>query len=161
MSAQLYLIALGSNRRHRRYGRPREVVAAAMEELSALGTVTARSPVIDSAPLGPSARTFANAAVIVESALAPDAILAELKRMERAFGRRRARRWGTRVLDLDIVLWSGGMCAAPDLAIPHPAFRERAFVIGPAALIAAHWRDPVTSLTLRQLRFRLSKPRPA
>lgn len=162
----LYLLALGSNRRHRRYGAPCTVLAAALEHLAAQGvTVVGRSAVMETAPLGPSSRRYANAAALVATALGPPALLALLKRVERAFGRRRGRRWGTRVLDLDIVLWSGGRWASPPgaqrLIVPHPAFRERAFVLGPAAAIAPGWRDPgpgaTTGLTLRQLRARLTR----
>jgi 2-amino-4-hydroxy-6-hydroxymethyldihydropteridine diphosphokinase len=58
------------------------------------------------------------------------------------------------VLDLDIVLWSGGAWSSPDLTVPHIAFRERGFVLDPAAAIAPAWRDPVSGLTLRQLAAR-------
>ncbi|MBC7160381.1 MAG: 2-amino-4-hydroxy-6-hydroxymethyldihydropteridine diphosphokinase [Porphyrobacter sp.] len=154
-----YLLGLGSNRRHHRHGPPRAVLAAALARLAAEGlAVKARSAVVASLPLGPSARLYANAAALIETALAPPALLALLKRIERGFGRRPGgRRWGARVLDLDIVLWSGGRWATPGLTIPHPAFRERGFVIGPAAAIAPHWRDPVTGRTLRQLSARLTR----
>ena len=158
--ANLYLVALGSNRRHGGFGAPRGVVAAAMEELSALGTVTARSPIIDSLAMGAAARSFANAAAIVESELDPDTMLAALKRMEREFGRRAGQRWGDRVLDLDIVLWNGGIWSSPLLGVPHPQFRVRDFVLGPARRIAGDWRDPETGLSVRQLYARLTKPAP-
>ncbi|PIW56344.1 MAG: 2-amino-4-hydroxy-6-hydroxymethyldihydropteridine diphosphokinase [Sphingomonadales bacterium CG12_big_fil_rev_8_21_14_0_65_65_10] len=150
--SNLYLVALGSNRRLRPFGDPRHVVRAAMEELAALGTVTARSPIVASDPVGPAQRRFANAAVLLDSAFDPSSLLAGLKRLEREFGRRRSgQRWRDRTLDLDIVLWSGGAYAEPDLQIPHPLFRERDFVLAPAAAIAPRWRDPVTGRTLRQL----------
>ena len=125
-----------------------------MEELSALGTVAARSPVIASAPIGAARRIFANAVAQMETDLAPPALLRELKRFERDFGRRPGKTWGDRVLDLDIVLWSGGTWHRPHLTIPHPLFRDRDFVLRPAAQIAPHWRDPVTGRTLRQLAAR-------
>lgn len=131
-----------------------------MEELAVLGTVSDRSPIIASAPMGPARRRFANAAALIESELDPHALLAGLQHIERSFGRRRWRRWGDRVLDLDIVLWSEGTFASPDLAIPHPAFRERSFVLGPASAIAAAWRDPLSGLSLPQLKARLTRPRP-
>jgi 2-amino-4-hydroxy-6-hydroxymethyldihydropteridine diphosphokinase len=131
-----------------------------MEELAALGTVTARSPVIASTPLGPAQRRFANAAALLDTELDPASLLAALQRMENQFGRRRWRRWGDRVLDLDIVLWSEGTITAAMLTIPHPAFRERAFVLGPASAIAPLWRDPQTALTLRQSNARLTRKRP-
>lgn len=131
-----------------------------MEELAALGTVTARSRIAASDPVGPSTRRFANAAVLLDSAYDPPALLAGLQRLEREFGRKRlGQRWRERTLDCDIVLWSGGGYHAPDLQIPHPLFRERGFVLQPAAAIAPHWRDPITGLTLRQLSTRLTAAR--
>ena len=132
-----------------------------MEELAVLGTVSARSPVIASAPMGAAQRTFANAAARVESELDPHAMLAGLRHIENGFGRRRWRRWGDRVLDLDIVLWSEGALTAADLAIPHPRFRDRTFVLGPAAAIVPGWRDPATGRSIRQLNARLTRPRPS
>ncbi len=155
-----YLIALGSNRRHGLYGLPPQVVRAAMEECTALGTVAARSPVMATPAMGAAQRRFANAALVLESDLAPTALLAALKRMEREFGRRRGQRWGDRVLDCDIILWSGGTWTSPDLAIPHPAFAQRTFVLTPARTIAPDWRDPVSGLTVAQLHARLTRPRP-
>ena len=131
-----------------------------MEELAVLGTVTARSPVLSTLPLGPSSRRFANAAVAIETELDPPSMLAALQWTEGEFGRRRWRRWGDRVLDLDIVLWSEGSFFAPKLTIPHPAFRARDFVLGPAAGIAPRWRDPQSGLTLRQSNARLTRKRP-
>ncbi len=158
MSA-LYLIAVGSNRRHHLYGKPREIVGAAMEECAALGTVIARSPVIATAPMGAAQRRFANAACAMESEYDPSAMLAGLKRLEREFGRRPGRRWGDRVLDLDIVLWSGGVWNSPVLTIPHQEIRDRDFVLGPASVIAGDWRDPISGLTIRQLGARLRRAR--
>jgi 2-amino-4-hydroxy-6-hydroxymethyldihydropteridine diphosphokinase len=151
----LYLIAIGSNRRGR-HGRPEAEVAAA---IVALGGVTAVSPIFPTPALGPSIRRFANAAVLVETKEAPPALLDRLKRIERDFGRRRGRRWGDRVIDLDVILWSEGAWASPGLTIPHPEFRHRAFVLDPAAKIAPGWRDPLTGLSLRQLRARLRASR--
>lgn len=158
--AGLYLIALGSNRWHHRYGAPASVVRAAMEELAELGTVLARAPVIASAPMGAARRCFGNSALVLESTLDPPALLAALKHIERRFGRRPGQRWGDRVLDCDIILWSGGRWASAGLAIPHPAYRKRRFVLDPAAAIARDWRDPASGLTIAQAHARLTRRRP-
>nr|WP_166180656.1 2-amino-4-hydroxy-6-hydroxymethyldihydropteridine diphosphokinase [Altererythrobacter segetis] len=160
--AHRYLIALGSNQRHPRFGPPRQVLAAALERMAAEGLrVTAAAPVIETAPIGPSIRRYANSAAVIETSLDREALLALLKRIERDFGRRPGgQRWRARVLDLDLVLWSGGPYASADLTIPHPLFRTRAFVLTPAATIAPAWRDPITGLTVRQLHARLTGPRP-
>ena len=156
-----YLIALGSNQRHARFGSPRQVLAAALERLAAEGVrVIAAAPAIETEAIGPSIRRYANSAAVIETGLEPEDLLALLKRIERDFGRRaRGQRWRARVLDLDIVLWADGPYASPSLTIPHPLFRERAFVLTPALAIAPAWRDPLSGATVRQLHARLTAPR--
>ena len=122
--------------------------------------VLAAAPAIETDPIGPSIRRYANSAAVIETDIEPEALLALLKRIEHDFGRRPGgQRWRARVLDLDVVLWSGGAYASADLTIPHPLFRTRAFVLAPAATIAPAWRDPLTGLTVRQLNARLTGPR--
>ena len=168
MGGWRYLIALGSNVRHHRHGLPAAVLAAALKRLD--GAVLAYggglrvlrvSPIIASEPMGPSRRRYANGAALITCPLSPPELLALLKAVEREFGRRAAgQRWGARVLDLDIVLWQGGGWRSAGwrgdgfrggLVIPHRHFRGRDFVLGPAAVVAPEWRDPVTGLSLRQL----------
>lgn len=153
-AGHVYVIALGSNRRHGRFGAPEAVIAAALAQLDG---VVAASRVVRSRPVGPSRRRYANAAAVIETMLDPPALLARLKAVETGFGRRRGQRWGARVIDLDIILWSGGLWVSPGLVIPHPAFRARPFVLDPAAAIAPRWRDPVSGLSIGQLRTRLTR----
>lgn len=156
-----YLVALGSNRRHPRHGRPREVLAAALRALEGEGVrIVAAARAVETAPIGPSLRRYANGAAVLETDLAPPELLALAKRIERRFGRKPGgRRWTSRVVDLDLILWSGGPWSGPGLTIPHPLFRERLFVLAPAMKVAADWRDPITGLTVRQLHARLTRPR--
>ena len=156
-----YVIALGSNQRQHRCGSPRAVLGAAVRAMAAAGLVVEQvAPVIESAPVGPSWRRYANGAAVVCSVLSPPDVLAVLHAIEAQFGRRRARRWGTRVLDLDIVLWEGGVWRSGrrrPLCVPHVAFRDRSFVLGPAMALVPSWRDPVTGFTLSQLHGRLTR----
>ncbi|WP_066590494.1 2-amino-4-hydroxy-6-hydroxymethyldihydropteridine diphosphokinase [Sphingomonas pruni] len=150
-----YVIALGSNRRGR-HGMPADEVRAALAALAASGgAVVMTSPLITTAPLGPARRRFVNAAALVESDDTPPEMLARLKAIEAAFGRRCGQRWTDRVIDLDIILWSGGAWASDGLTVPHPEFRRRDFVLRPLVAIVPDWRDPVTRLTVRQLAARL------
>jgi 2-amino-4-hydroxy-6-hydroxymethyldihydropteridine diphosphokinase len=167
MGSASYVIGLGSNRPHGTHGRPRTVLLAAIEAMAAEGlAIRAQSPIVRTPALGPSSRDFANAAVLVESDLAPPALLDILKRIERSFGRRRGQRWGARVVDLDILAWSGGAwpplprrAFAGRLAVPHVALPIRDFALAPAAAIAPCWRHPIARGTLRQLDARRRKPR--
>jgi 2-amino-4-hydroxy-6-hydroxymethyldihydropteridine diphosphokinase len=156
----LYAIALGSNRRHVRHGRPAGVVAEAIARLDRQFDLFDASPIILNKAVGGAGRDFANAVALVESGLEPKAMLAELKALERNFGRRPGRRWGQRVLDLDLVAWSGGRFRSRRLAIPHPRLAEREFVLGPLAAIAPNWQI-ANGLTVRHLLSRLGKRRQA
>ena len=108
MRQQLYAIAVGSNRPHGRFGRPPQVVETAIARLDEDFGLFDASPIIINKAVGGAGRDFANAVALVESDLEPPQMLRCLKAIERTFGRRSGRRWGARVLDLDIVDWSGG-----------------------------------------------------
>jgi 2-amino-4-hydroxy-6-hydroxymethyldihydropteridine diphosphokinase len=157
MGTTSYAIALGSNRPHGRHGAPEAVLRMAVTALQALGTVERCSLIHRTAAMGPAGRSFANAAAILRTELDPPALLTALKRIERAFGRRPGRRWGPRVLDLDILLWTGGRFASRRLAIPHPGLPKRPFVLHPLAQIVPDWRVPGTGRAVRHLAFRTQR----
>lgn len=123
----------------------------------------AQSSILENPAIGASRRRYANAVAIIASDLDPPALLHRLQSIEAHFGRRRTgQRWRARTLDLDILLWSGGIWSGehPALAIPHCSMRERNFVLAPATQIAPDWRDPLTGFTIRQLFHRLNRPKP-
>lgn len=156
----LYAIGIGSNRPLSRRLTPRRIVEAAVLALDARPLrVKAVAPVVTTRPLGPSARDYANGAVLIRTRLTPPELLDRLQALEARFGRRRQRRWGARTLDLDILLWDGGIYGSPRLSVPHPAFAERAFVLAPLRAIAARWRDPLSGLTVGQLAARSGRAR--
>jgi 2-amino-4-hydroxy-6-hydroxymethyldihydropteridine diphosphokinase len=155
----LYAIAIGSNRPHGRHGRPPQVVEAAIARLDEEFGLFDASPIILNAAHGRAGRDFANAVALVESRLDPPELLRRLKAIERAFGRRRSRRWGPRVLDLDIALWSGGEWRSRWLTVPHRQLERRGFVLHPLAVIAPGWRIR-GPLTVRHLAHRLARRAP-
>ena len=160
MIASTYLIGIGSNRCGRP-GTPHAIVARFLESSGAdWGEIVAASDISSSAPLGPGVRTSANAVAVITTSLAPAELLGQLKAIERVHRRRAGRRWGDRVIDLDIIGWSDGIWSSPKLTIPHPEFRKRRFVLAPICEIVADWRDPVTHLTARHLLARLDRRRP-
>jgi 2-amino-4-hydroxy-6-hydroxymethyldihydropteridine diphosphokinase len=156
----LYAVALGSNRRHIRHGRPAGVIAAAIARLDSEFALFDASPIILNRAVGGAGRDFANAVALVESRLEPKAMLAALKALEREFGRRPGKRWGERVLDLDLVAWSGPRLHSRGLTIPHSRLAEREFVLAPLGAIAPDWRL-ADGLTAPQLLSRLGKRRRA
>nr|NUR37994.1 2-amino-4-hydroxy-6-hydroxymethyldihydropteridine diphosphokinase [Sphingomonas sp.] len=157
-ATHLYAIAIGSNRPHGRHGPPPQVVEAAVARLDEQFGLFDASPIVLNPARGGAGRDFANAVALVESDLEPPEMLRALKVIEREFGRRRGRRWGPRVLDLDLVLWSGGKFRSRGLTVPHPQLRKRNFVLGPLAAIAPGWQ--LEGLTIRHLVTRLARRRP-
>ena len=158
MAHHLYAIAIGSNRPHGRHGRPPQVVEAAIARLDEEFGLFDASPIVLNPAHGPAGRDFANAVALVESRLEPAEMLQSLKSIERDFGRRASRRWGPRVLDLDIALWSGGKFRSRRLNIPHPELARRSFVLQPLTAIAPRWS--VGPLTIRQMAARLARRTP-
>ena len=158
-STHLYAIAIGSNRSHGRHGRPAGVVEAAIGELDRAFDLFDASPILLNPASGDAGRDFANAVALIESDLQPPALLSALKGIERAFGRRPGKRWGPRVLDLDILAWDGGHLRSRRLTIPHPALENRPFMLQPLAAIAPAWRIR-EALTARHLARRLARRAP-
>jgi 2-amino-4-hydroxy-6-hydroxymethyldihydropteridine diphosphokinase len=134
------------------------VAEAAIARLEAEFGLFDASTIVLNAAHGGAGRDFANAVALVESDLQPRQMLAKLKGIEREFGRRGGRRWGSRVLDLDILLWSGGQFRSRRLTIPHPRLGQRSFVLQPLATIAPSWR--VGPLSVTHLAVRLARRRP-
>jgi len=148
-------LGLGSN-----LGDRRRNLEAALEALRAHPqiAVTAVSSFLETDPVGgpPGQGKFLNAAAGIETDLAPETLLEELKRIERAIGRTPGPRWGPREIDLDILLYGDTVLETADLVIPHPRMRERRFVLEPLSEIAPTARDPVTGLSVRELLEKVS-----
>ena len=93
----------------------------------------------------------------------PDLGAQELDRLlqiEEAAGRRRPSPLAPRTLDLDLILFGDQVIDEAGLAVPHPRFRERLFVLEPLAEVAGAWVDPVTGLTVTDLRASARRSRP-
>lgn len=127
-------IGLGSN-----LDAPREHIARALDELDQLPLTRRRqaSPLYASRPVGPADQPdFINAVAQLETSLSPHALLDQLQALEQRHGRVRARHWGPRTLDLDLLLFDKQYLATPRLTLPHPEMNRRAFVLVPLADVA-------------------------
>jgi 2-amino-4-hydroxy-6-hydroxymethyldihydropteridine diphosphokinase len=141
-------VALGSN-----LGDRDATIRAALTALGDLIGGLRASSFHDTAPVGvPAAQPrYLNAAAVGMTVLAPRALLDALLALERRFGRERTFLNAPRTLDLDLILYGADVREEPGLMIPHPRFRERAFVLEPLAEIAPEMVDPVTGQTVRAL----------
>jgi len=98
--------------------------------------VTSRSSFYRSAPVDAKGPDFINAVVAIETGLPALELLGQLHAIEHAAGRERPYRNAPRTLDLDLLLYADDVIATPELTVPHPRMRERAFVLLPLAEIA-------------------------
>lgn len=125
------LLGLGAN-----LGDPVTTLNEAKVRLARLGRITAASSLYRTPPWGLAEQPpFVNAALALETALDPDALLAALKALERELGRVASTRWGPRAIDVDILDVDGVKRDDPHLTIPHARLYERAFALVPLAEI--------------------------
>lgn len=141
-------IALGSN-----LGDSPQTLITVMDRLATMADtqVTARSHLYKTAPVGPPQPDYINACATVLTTLSPQDLLNRMLSLEADYGRVRQERWGARTLDLDLILYGNRVLTEATLEVPHPRFRERAFVLVPLAEIAPDWVDPVTGQTVQSL----------
>lgn len=142
------LIALGSNLED-----PRAQLFRAIDRLEAIPELRVKkiSTLITTESVGHPGPPYANACLRADTVLLPRELLKRLQAVETEAGRVRSEKWAPRTLDLDLIFYDDLKSAAPALVLPHPRFRDRGFVLGPAAEIEPYWRDPETGQTLAEL----------
>jgi 2-amino-4-hydroxy-6-hydroxymethyldihydropteridine diphosphokinase len=141
-------IALGSN-----LGDSLTILKDALEILAESPSITLKkySSWYQTAPVGPPQPDYLNGCALLEVHLTPQDLLETLLRIEAKFGRVRKERNGPRTLDLDLLLFDDLILDTPNLQVPHPRMRERAFVLVPLAEIAPDWVEPVSGKAIAQL----------
>jgi 2-amino-4-hydroxy-6-hydroxymethyldihydropteridine diphosphokinase len=141
-------IAIGSN-----LGDREAHLAVAFERLATLLDGCRRSRVLETLPVGGADidPLFLNAAVVGHTTLSARTLLDRLAAIESERGRARPYRQAPRTLDLDLILYGDRLLDEPGLIVPHPRFRERAFVLEPLVEIAPDFVDPVTGKTVAEL----------
>ncbi|MCW5892827.1 MAG: 2-amino-4-hydroxy-6-hydroxymethyldihydropteridine diphosphokinase [bacterium] len=151
-------IGIGSN-----LGDRRANALEAMERVSQLPDtrVVRASSLYESEPLGDAKTWFVNSVIEIETDLQPDALLKRLKAIEEAMGRKRVKgkKWGSRIIDLDILLWDTDVVAKRTLKIPHPEMHKRRFVLLPLAELAPHVVHPQLGQSISALLATVKDPK--
>jgi 2-amino-4-hydroxy-6-hydroxymethyldihydropteridine diphosphokinase len=126
----LCYLGFGSN-----LGDRRKNIRLALAKLQRLrGTKVLRvSKIIETQPQGGPAGQpkFLNGALKLETKIPPVILLRRLKQIEKGLGRKKALRWGPRVIDLDILFYGDKIINSKELKVPHPRIFERDFVLRP------------------------------
>ena len=142
-------IGLGSNVGDRAGNISRAIEAIGS---SARVRVISSSNLYQTSPVGPADQPdFINAAIAVRTTLSARRLLWLLQSIESKMGRVRTRRWGPRIIDLDILLYADDVVAEPGLTIPHPRMHLRWFALAPLAQIAPSARHPLLDATVAEL----------
>ncbi|MGH7817174.1 MAG: 2-amino-4-hydroxy-6-hydroxymethyldihydropteridine diphosphokinase [Candidatus Binatia bacterium] len=145
---QVY-IGIGTN-----VGNKRENFFEAVTRLAKLPDtrVLKESSLYESEPLGDAKEWYVNGAVEIETKFKPDMLLKKFKNIERAMGRKKIKkRWGARIIDLDILLYDSAVVKKKNLKIPHPAMSTRKFVLIPLSEIAPQVIHPQLGVTISEL----------
>jgi 2-amino-4-hydroxy-6-hydroxymethyldihydropteridine diphosphokinase len=153
MEMQTVYIGMGGNVESRA-GSPEKTLAAAVERLRSFGEVVRRSSLYSTEPVGFAEQPrFVNDVVALETELDAHKLLQALLGIEQEFGRDRSTGFanGPRTLDLDILLFANTRISEPNLEIPHPRWKERAFVLVPLGEIAPQLVDAESGKTVSQL----------
>lgn len=144
-------IALGAN-----LGNRRSNLLSALAALNASKSieVLSVSEMIETEPEGAANQgRYLNAAASLATSLSPEQLLKAMLEIEISHGRDRSKekRWGPRLLDLDLLMYEDLVIDQKGLTLPHPRMHNRAFVLGPLAEIAGHLVHPVRKETITTL----------
>ena len=120
---------------------------------------TAVSRFYRTAPVGDTDQDwFVNAAALVETSLDPRGLLDVLLGIEERMGRVRTRKWGPRIIDLDVLFIAGRVVQSERITVPHPFMHSRCFVLTPLLDIAPDWVHPVMNLSVREMLSKIDDP---
>lgn len=148
------MIGLGSN-----LGERDKNIRTALEKMKEKGIELLRvSSVLETEPYGYTDQPkFLNAVCLVETNLTPDQLLDVLLEIEKEMGRVRERKWGPRIIDLDIIFYEDLVLESERLIVPHPDMHNRWFVLAPLAEICPDYVHPKLKKTVRELLQELTR----
>ena len=149
LDTKLVYLLLGSN-----IGDRVALLKEAIRQIGVLvGELEAVSSIYETAPWGKTDQPgFLNVAVAVATQYSAEKVLDVVLGIELQMGRVREERWGSRIIDIDIILFGDEVSVIPNkLQIPHPEMQHRRFVLEPLSEIAASTIHPLLHKTVQEL----------
>jgi 2-amino-4-hydroxy-6-hydroxymethyldihydropteridine diphosphokinase len=151
--SNLAYLSLGSN-----VGDREVQLRDALARMGAVGQVVALSSFYETEPVEFTSQPwFLNCAILLETTQSPRQLMSAILDIEQEMGRRRVQKQGPRSIDIDILIFVNGdgediIVDSKELTIPHPAMRQRRFVLEPLAEIAPELLHPIFKKTMKELR---------
>jgi len=145
---QVY-IGIGSN-----LGNKRENYLEALDRIAKLPKtrIIKESSVYESQPHGDAKEWYINGVIEIETEMKPELLLTKFKNIERAMGRKKVRKkWGARIIDLDILLYDSLIMNKKNLKIPHPEMHQRKFVLIPLSELGPQVIHPIIGSSISEL----------
>jgi 2-amino-4-hydroxy-6-hydroxymethyldihydropteridine diphosphokinase len=115
--------------------------------------IVKQSSLYESEPHGNAKTWFVNVVIELETECSADDLLKGLKAIETAMGRKRVRgkRWGSRIIDLDILFFNNEIINKRNLKVPHPRLQDRRFVLAPLSELAPQMIHPKLTASVSEL----------
>ena len=121
-----------------------------------IGPVVKKSSVYETQSWGKIGEPdYLNRVIEIQTALQAQAILQKILAIEQTMGRKREEKWGSRVIDIDILFFNSAIINEPGLHVPHPELHKRRFTLEPLAEIAPEFIHPVFKKNISQLKNEL------
>ena len=116
------------------------------------GELLMHSSIYETAPWGKADQElFLNQALLVKTSLDAPTAMKTILEIEEKMGRKRLEKYGSRIIDIDILFFNSEIVNLPQLKIPHPQIPNRRFVLEPMNEIAAEFVHPVLRKSIQQL----------
>lgn len=144
---KVYLL-LGAN-----IGNPNKQLEDAKVEIEdRIGEITLQSKIYESEAWGVENQpVFLNQVILLETELSANKVLNEILKIEILLGRIRGQRWGSRIIDIDILYYNEDIIHTEDLQVPHPYIQERNFTLIPLVEIAENYLHPIFKKSNKEL----------